>query len=66
MNILVSNYTNKYITFNTGDNIGHLEPTKEEIPKTTESPDAPPMHSIATEKNDIRKGRARHFQTTLS
>ena len=27
VNILVSNYTNKYVTFNKGEYIGHLEPT---------------------------------------
>ena len=50
MNILVSNYTNKYITFNKGEHKGHLEPTREEILQTTESPDVPTTHSITTEK----------------
>ena len=50
MNILVSNYTNKHITFNKGEYVGHLEPTIEEIPQTTENPDASTMHSITTEK----------------
>ena len=27
VNILVSNYTNKHVTFNKGEYIGHLEPT---------------------------------------
>ena len=31
MNILVSNYTNKHITFHKGEYIGHLQPTIEEI-----------------------------------
>ena len=66
MNILVSNYTNKHITFNKGEYVGHLEPTIEEISQTTESPDTPTMHSITTEKIDSRKGSAGHFQTTLS
>ena len=65
VNILVSNYTNKHITFNKGEYVGCLEPTMEEIHQTTESPDAPAKHSITTE-NDIRKGRARHFQATPS
>ena len=52
-NILVSNYTNKHITFNKGKNVGLLEPTMEEIPQSTECPDAPTTHSITTEKNDI-------------
>ena len=66
VNILVSNHINKHITFNKGEYIGHLEPTIEEIPQTTESPNAPTTHSITTEKNDIRKSRARHLQATLS
>ena len=49
VNILVSNYTNKHITFNKGENVGHLEPTMEEILQTTEIPDAPTTHSITTE-----------------
>ena len=30
VNILMSNYTNKYITFNKGEYVGHLEPPIEE------------------------------------
>ena len=63
VNILVSNYTNKHITFNKGEYIGHLEPTIDKIPQTTETPDAPTMHSITT---DSRNGRSRHFQTIPS
>ena len=55
MNILVSNYTNKHIIFNKGEYVGHLEPTREEILKTTESPDAPTMHSITTENMTSEK-----------
>ena len=55
MNILVSNYTNKHIAFNKGEYIGHLETTIEEIPRTTESPDAPTTHSITTEKMTWQK-----------
>ena len=31
VNILVSNYSNKLITFNEGEYVGHLEPTIEDI-----------------------------------
>ena len=31
VNILVSNYTKKYITFNKEEYVGHLEPTIEDI-----------------------------------
>ena len=50
MNILLSNYTNRHITYNKGEYIGCLDPTIEEIPQTTENPDAPTIHSITTEK----------------
>ena len=50
MEILVSNYTKKHITFNKGEYVGCLKPTIEEIPQTKENPDAPTMHSITTEK----------------
>ena len=50
VNILVSNYTNKHITFNKGEYVGCLELTIEEISNTAVSPDAPTMHSITTEK----------------
>ena len=66
VNILVSNYTNKHITFNKGEYIGHLESTMEEILQITESPDALTTHSLTTEKNDIQKGRAGHFQANKS
>ena len=55
VNILVSNYTNKHITFNKEEYGGHLELTIEEIPNTAESPDAPTMHSITTEKMTSEK-----------
>ena len=50
VNIVMSNYTNKHITFNKGEYIGHLEPAIEEKPQSTENPDAPTMHSIITER----------------
>ena len=50
MNILLSNYTNKYITFNKGEYVGHLEPPIEEIPQSPANPDAPTTHSITTER----------------
>ena len=36
VSILVSNYTNKHITLNKGEYVGHLESTIAEIPKTTD------------------------------
>ena len=42
------------ITFNKG-NKGHLEPTIEEIPQSTENPDAPTTHIITTERMTTEK-----------
>ena len=55
VNILVSNYTNKHVTFNNGEYVGHLEPTMEEIPQITESPDVPTTHNITTEKMTLER-----------
>ena len=55
MNILVSNYMNKHITFNKGEYIGHLDPTIAEVPQPIESQDAPTMHSITTERMTAEK-----------
>ena len=55
VNILVSNYTNKCITFNKGEYVGHVEPTMEVIPQTTERPNVPTMHSITTERMTAEK-----------
>ena len=46
----MSNYTNKHITFNKGEYVGHLEPPIDEIPQSSANPDAPTMHSITTEQ----------------
>ena len=50
MNILTSNYTNKHITFNKGEYVGHLEPPIDEVPQSSPNPDAPSMYSITTER----------------
>ena len=52
---LVSNYTNKHITFINGEHVGHLEPTMEEMSQTTESLDVSTTHSITTEKMTSEK-----------
>ena len=54
VNILVSNDTNKHITLNKGEYVGHLEPPidkiKEEKLQSPANLDAPTMHSITTER----------------
>ena len=46
----MSNYTNKQITFNKEEYIGHLEPPIEEIPQYPATFDVPTMHRITTER----------------
>ena len=55
VNILVSNYTNKHVSFNIGKYVGHLEPTMEEISQNSESPGELTTHSITTEKMTSEK-----------
>ena len=49
VNILVSNYTNKHITFNKGEYIGHLEPTIMDD-MTIDDSKSHLMHSITFQK----------------
>ena len=46
VNILVSNYTNKHITLNKGEYVGHLEPPIEEISQSLANLDTPTMHTV--------------------
>ena len=62
MNILVSNYTNKHITFYKTEYIGHLEPTIDEIPQTPANPDLPTTHSIIMERMMARKVKLDTFK----
>ena len=62
VNILISNYTNKHITFNKGEHIGHLEPPIEEIPQSSANPDIPTMHSITTERMMAEKVKLDTFK----
>ena len=45
INILVSNYTNKHITFNKGEYVGHLEPTLKDD-KPIDQTEAHPTNSV--------------------
>ena len=49
VNILVSNYTNKHITFNKGENIGHLEPALTDD-TTIDQPETHSAHSVTLQK----------------
>ena len=55
VNILVSNCSNKHVTFNKGEYVGHLEPTIENIDEEKnlhlhENPDAHTTSSVTTKK----------------
>ena len=62
MNIIISNYTNKHITFNKGEYVDCMEPTIKEIPQTTGNPDAPTMHNITTERMTAEKVEPNTFK----
>ena len=49
VNILVSNYTNKYITFHKGESVGHLEPTLTDD-TTIDQTEAHPTNSVMLQK----------------
>ena len=49
VNILVSNYTNKHITFNKGEYIGHLEPTITDD-TTIDNPETHSVNSVTLQK----------------
>ena len=57
VNILVSNYSNKHITFNKGEYVGHLEPIIEDIDKeknlTFEQIQIPIPQTVLHPKNDV-------------
>ena len=55
VNILVSNHSNKHVTFNKGEYIGHLEPTLENIEEennlhTHKNPDVHTTSSVTIKK----------------
>ena len=55
VNILISNYTNKHITFNKGEYIIYLEPPIEETQHTAANTDSFTNHSITTERMMAKK-----------
>ena len=50
VNILIPNYTNKHITFNKGEYVGHLEPCIDKILQSPANWDSPATHSITFER----------------
>ena len=66
VNILMSNYTNKHITFKKGEYVDHLEQTIEDIekknPQSSLNLDAPTIHSITTERMMAEKVKSDTFK----
>ena len=58
----MSNYTNKHITFNKGEYVGHLKAPIDEIPQSSANPDAPTMHSITMERMMAEKVKPDTFK----
>ena len=50
VNVFVSNYTNKHISFNKGEHVGHLEPPIEDMQQISENSGSLTAHSITTKK----------------
>ena len=63
VNILVSNYTNKHLTFHKGEYVGHLEPAV--IHDTTiEQRETHLTNSVTLKKNDGRESHTWYIQST--
>ena len=71
VNILVSNYTNKHITFNKGEYIGHLEPIIEDTeendknPHFQANPEAQTTYSITTQQMTAEQVKLHIFEPPL-
>ena len=50
VNVVISNYTNKYITFNKGEHVGHLEPPIEDIELISEDSGSLTAHNTTTKR----------------
>ena len=55
VNVLISNYTNKHITFNKGEYVGHLEPPIEDMQQIPEDSGSLTTHSITTKQMMAKK-----------
>ena len=64
VNVLVSNYTKKHITFNKGEYLGHLEPPIEDTQQIPEDPESLRAHNITTERKMAEKGEPGTFKPT--
>ena len=48
VNVLISNYTNKHITFDKGEHVGHLKPPIEDMEQISEDCGSLTAHSVTT------------------
>ena len=55
INVLISNYTNKHITFNRGEHVGHLKPPIECMEQISEDSGSLTAHSITMKKMMAKK-----------
>ena len=60
VNIIVSNYTNKHVTFNKGEYKGHMEPTITDD-TTIDDLDSHSANSITPQKMMDKQGTTRYF-----
>ena len=50
VNAFISNYTNKHVTFNKEEHVGHLELSLEDMQQLSEDSEALTAHSLTTKK----------------
>ena len=50
VNVLISNYTNKHVTFNKVEHVGHLESPIEDMEEISEDTGSLTAHSITMKK----------------
>ena len=55
VNVFISNYTNKHVTFNKGEHVGHLEAPIEDMQQLQEDSVSLTAHSITTKKMMAQK-----------
>ena len=60
VNVFISNHTNKHITFNKGEDVGHLEPPIEDMQQISENSGSLYSTQYYHEK-DVQESRTRHF-----
>ena len=65
VNVLVSNYTNKHVTFNRGEHVEHLEQSIEDMQQIPEDSGSPTAHNITMERMMVEKVEQDTFKTHM-